>query len=567
MNWKKNSHWLLYLLFLSSCARQSSPTGGPKDTIPPILATSIPLHETVNYDAKTIELIFSEPVSVTNPKEQIIITPSIGKDYKVEARNQKIILTMENPLKDSTTYSFNFREAVQDITEKNPAKNLKLAFSTGTYIDSMTVSGIVYNIQDENLLNDITVALEPYNDTFSILKHPATYFTKSDKTGAYKLDNIKPGLYTLYAIADQNKNLFVDSKNEAYGFKRDSILLDHDIEKMDVGLTKLDLRPLKITSARPYNTYFNIKATKNLKEYSIQASDTSDIYASFGADRANIQIYNSFSNRDSIQIRAILTDSINNQVDTTLYAKFTAREVTPEKFTTEVRSTRLLADKGEIKIEVAFTKPLRELNFDSIYFEIDSLNKLSFDKNNVTYDESLRLLTLRRTFDKKLYKPVEAAPDDAKQPEQPAKDGRKPKTAKRAITNKLTLGRGAFISIENDSSASLGQNLLPQKTEDLGVIFAETKLPPDQSIIQLIDKTKRVKAEAVHKNKAAFEDLPPDNYQLRIIMDRNGNGVWDPGNYLTNEEPERIYYWKDEKGLKEIKLKANYEIGPLLIKY
>lgn len=90
MSLNKNLHWFVYIIFLISCARQSSPTGGPKDTIAPVLIRAIPRNESVNFNAKEIELIFSEDVILNSPKEQLIVTPTIGKDYKIVARKNAV---------------------------------------------------------------------------------------------------------------------------------------------------------------------------------------------------------------------------------------------------------------------------------------------------------------------------------------------------------------------------------------------------------------------------------------------------------------------------------------------
>src|SRR5688572_6814819 len=115
--------FLISFILLASCARQSSPSGGPMDSIPPILVNSQPRHQALNVNSSTLELEFDEIVTLGNPKEQLIITPSVGKNYDIEVRSKKVLLTFEDPLQDSTTYTFNFREAIQDITEKNPAEN------------------------------------------------------------------------------------------------------------------------------------------------------------------------------------------------------------------------------------------------------------------------------------------------------------------------------------------------------------------------------------------------------------------------------------------------------------
>src|SRR5688500_9616133 len=120
MKIRKQTHWLFYPLFLLACARQTTPTGGPKDSIPPQLVSSYPKQAATNFKEKTVELTFDEDVALNNPKEQLIITPALAKDPVIKTKKEKVTITFEEDLKDSSTYSINFRESIQDITEKNP---------------------------------------------------------------------------------------------------------------------------------------------------------------------------------------------------------------------------------------------------------------------------------------------------------------------------------------------------------------------------------------------------------------------------------------------------------------
>src|ERR1044071_2531071 len=150
---------LIWIIFIGGCARQSSPSGGPKDTIPPKLISANPKNEQTNFNGKTVQLEFDEFLNLNNAKEQVIITPSIGKEYEITAKRNTAKIDLNTELDSNTTYTINFREAVQDITERNPAKNLKLAFSTGSYVDSMTLQGTVIDFFSTKELKDVTVAL------------------------------------------------------------------------------------------------------------------------------------------------------------------------------------------------------------------------------------------------------------------------------------------------------------------------------------------------------------------------------------------------------------------------
>jgi uncharacterized protein (DUF2141 family) len=598
MNLGKQLHWLLYILFVLSCARQSTPTGGPKDTIPPVLISSDPRHEQVNYEGNTIELTFSELIALNNPKEQLIVTPTIGKDYEITVRNNRVVVKLDKPVKDSTTYTLNFREAVRDVTEKNPVRNLKLAFSTGTYIDSMSIQGVAFDERQQKILDNVTVVAQPLLDTFNIFKHQATYLSLTNKEGVYNLDNLKNGRYVIYAFTDQNKNLIVDSRNESYGFIADTIQLD-SAAVLDIGLVKQDMRELKMTSARPFNTYFNIKSSKNTKDFKITSEDTTVVLSStYGTDQSNIVLYNTFPGKDSLKINVFLYDSVQNKFDTTVYAKFRSGEnITPEKFEYQIFSSNIHADKGTMNVKFKFSKPLKEKNLDSLYFVIDSTQTIKFKDENFNYESKSRVLTLTTTFDKKLFpkkeqNPLEQSPQKkdtttrtnrnvslprATQSAAPTTDSTISETKKQAtsvkkeqkksITNQLFIGKTAFISIEQDTATRQLKPIEPKHTEDLGVILVEIPQGDEKVVVELLTKDNSVVQTVRHKNVISFEDLEPDDYQIRMFIDSNENGEWDAGNYYKKQEPEKVYYYENETGDRIIKLKANFEIGPLLITY
>jgi uncharacterized protein (DUF2141 family) len=562
MNLNKNLHWFIYAIFLLSCARQSSPTGGPKDTIPPILVRVIPRNEAINFKAKEIELIFSENVILNAPKEQLIVTPTIGKEYKIVNRKNSIILSFEDPLKDSTTYTFNFRESVQDITEKNPVRNLQLAYSTGTYIDSLAIEGTVYDMLKGKQIKDATVALHVENDTFNILEHPAVYFTKTDEKGKFKISHLKPDNYYLYAFEDKNRNLIVNSRTEAYGFISQYQYLLENIKDISVGLVRLDAGPLKLTSARPYNSYFNIRTTKNLRTTTLTAADSSDIAYTFGEDQANIRLYKT-TDKDSLQIHLLAIDSINNVIDTTLYAKFLTREVTPEKFEISIQSASILAHKGELEARLTTTKPIKEIHFDSLFFQVDSLTRVNFVPDDLTLDPLLRQITIRKRLDKALFETGEALDQQRTNSRaQPAIQGSVNEKKKKLPLNEFTLGTAAFISIENDSSKRLTLKIKPSNEQDLSIINVEIKTNEKSFLVELIDNSYKIIRQSKNKLKVRWEDLTPGDYQIRLIIDSNENGRWDPGNYFENDEPEKIVYYRAADGSTTIKgVKANWDIG------
>ncbi|HEY5747532.1 MAG TPA: Ig-like domain-containing protein [Chryseolinea sp.] len=579
MNLRKHLHWLLYPLFFLACARQTTPTGGPKDSLAPVLVASLPKHEQTKFKGKSVELTFNEAVQVNNPKEQIIIIPSIGKDFEATAKKNKVVLTFKDNTKDSTTYSINFRESVQDLTEKNPAENLKLAFSTGDYIDSLSIEGFIFDPLKGKESKDATVALFQ-SDTFNIFKHKPVYLTKTSEKGNYIIENLKPGDYYLYAMEDKNKNLLVDSKSETYGFIAKKITLTEDIKKEDIPVIKLDTRALKLTNSRPYNTYFNIKTSKNLDHYRLTPTEGEILLSAFAEDQANIRIYNTIEDKDSLAVRFNAYDSVSNAIDTTIYIKFSKRDVKKETFKVTSSQFKVIGTKGILKGSIIFNKPVAAINFDSIYYQIDSAKVVPILAENIKIDSAHNTVIIEKTFDKTLFP---KKPDPSSEPPKkkeapkpppkpaiaaaPAQDPKKPVPPPKPVQNQFIMSKGTFISVELDSSAASRETLKPSILEDTGIIFVEVKTDQKNFVIQLLNKDFKPVASRTNTTKTSFEDLDPGDYMIRLIIDKDGDGKWSPGNFQLHQEPEPIVFYKNEKKTQVVNLKANWELGPLLISY
>ncbi len=550
--------WLLTLLTISflvqQCAKQTSPTGGPKDETPPTLMQSSPAHQEVNFKGKEIKLTFDELIQLNNPREQLIITPGIGKKFETTARKNKVVLVLNSELQDSTTYSVNFRECVQDLNEKNPAV-LKLAFSTGSYIDSLNVTGTVTDILSDKGANNYTVALTPASDTFNIFKHPASWIALTDKQGRFAIENLKPGKYFIYAFEDINKNLTVDSKSEKYGFKSDDIGLEGAVDSVKIQAFKLDASKLKLISSRPTFAYFNIRFSKSLVDFKLLSANTEErIYSTLESDLSTIKVYNTIPDFDSLQVRLQAQDSTYSKVDTLIYIKFPKKESTKDNFSSKVEFCNFYENKSMFSSSIVFSKPVTGFTADSMYIQVDSLTRITFNKDDYEWNELLTELSISKKIELK------------SEPPETGKDKKSPKKPQTKKYNQLMLSKGSVISIENDTAVHINSPLKTIKTEDYGMISSkiETK---EEFILQLLDKSNKILEEIKNNKTHNFENIPAGNYSLRLLIDLNKNGKWDAGNYITKEQPEPIVFYNNPKGGKDIFLKANWQVGPLLISY
>lgn len=548
-------------LLLSSltfqCAKQTSPTGGPMDETPPKLLASLPRHEQTNVKSSKIELYFDEAIQLNNPREQIIITPSVGKKFETTFNKRKVTLDLKADLKENTTYSINFREAIQDLTEKNPA-TVKLAFSTGSYIDSLRINGKIQDALTEKTTSNYTVALAEASDTFSIFKHPAAWITITDKKGFFSIENLKPGSYILYAFNDKSKNLIVDSKSEQYSFLGKELTLTKNVDSIQLRTFKLDVNTLKLITARTTFAYFNLRFSKSLVNYQVTSVDSTIlVHSSLEPDLTTIKLYNTIPTLDSLQIRVRATDSLNYTVDTLVYMKFPKKEATRDKFAVTPVKPAVNESNSLLSAQLSFSKPVSKFNPDSTFIQVDSITRLPLLLEDYVWENNQTKLTITKEVDLKILFP----PDSSIAQPQKTKSSR---STKKDIS--LIIRKGAIISIENDTAQAVVAPVNYITLESTAII--ETKIQTNENfIIQLLNKSGQIIDQRLNQKNAVFENLPPDSYLLRLVIDINKNGKWDAGDFFNKTEPEPVVYYRNSKGIKETPLKANWRVGPLLITY
>jgi uncharacterized protein (DUF2141 family) len=531
---------ILFYLLLAACANIRTPSGGPKDEKPPVLLKSIPQNKDLNFKGKTVELNFNEAIKVNNPKEEIIMSPSPGKDIEIKVKQNKLYVTPKDGWKDSTTYTLLFREAVQDITENNSPINLKLAFSTGPTIDSLHITGKVEEILKGLPVEKITVAIYS-QDTFDIFKHTPNYFTKTDKRGVFALENLKHGNYKIYAFDDKNKNLKVESRTERYGFISKELTLHANVDSLRLGLFMLDSRPLKITAIRNVGNVTRLRFNKFITEYSFRPD--SNIVNAFGDNQTEINFWYPDSANDSIQLHLTATDSIENKIDSIFYIKKTNVKVPKERFKWSSGHPSVDPETGKFKTVLDFSKPVITLNFDSLFIKLDSVNKVAISKEDIEINTKHKLITVAKEIDKKIFK----------QEKDPELD--------------LYSGLGFAFSIDGDSTKASTVPVDILWPEDAGVLLVEVQTSAPNFIIQLLDGSGNIKRIVPNTRKYTFTNVPPGSYQLRLVVDDNKNGKWDPGNISQHKDAEKVIFYRTTDRKQSFPIRANWELGPLIIKY
>jgi hypothetical protein len=533
------------LALLYGCASQTTPTGGPQDKTPPDLVSSNPANNQKNFKGKTLQLTFNEDVRLKDPKEEILITPSPGKNILYTAKRNKITIEPEILWSDSTTFSISFRDGIQDITEGNPADNLRLAFSTGESIDSLMINGSVRNIFSQEIPEKITVAIYQ-SDTFNIFMHSPIYFTKINKKGQFSIQNLKAGDYYLYAFADKNKNLKVESKSEKFGYLSKPINLPAFKDSVNISLIQVDARPLAITSIRNTEKTTRVRFNKSIDSLKIIGLEKSEAIYMYDDTQSEVIFYQSFDKSDSIKIRLMTMDSVLQRLDTAFYIKYSATKIAKESFTLKELSFTYDLTTKELRHSLSSNKPIVQINYDSLYIKMDSTTTIQLNNEHIKLDTLYHRVSLVTH--------LEAKPDSTK-------------GKSTAFKPYLHYGIGTFISIDQDSSKTISKNITFRKEDETGLITGKIETTEKNYIVQLLYSDNTLAEKLINPKDITLKFVEPRDYKIMILIDSNRNGKWDPGSFENKIEPEKIIFYKSDEGKYSFPIRANWEYGPLVIKF
>ena len=393
--------------------------------------------------------------------------------------------------------------------------------------------------KENTWLEKITVAIYS-QDTFNLFTHTPGYFTKTNKSGRFTLENIKTGNYRIYAFDDKNKNLKVESRTELYGFISDTLSLFKNIDSLRMGLIMLDSRPLKFSSIRSVGLITKVRFNKYISDYKFEI-DTS-LTAAFGDNQSEVNIWYPAMSADSIKIQMSASDSLDYKIDSAFYIKKTSRSI-KDPFKWSMGDPRVDSETGIFTTTLSFNKPLININFDSLYIELDSINRVNLNQQDISIDIPHKEISLRKELDKKIFKTEE-------EPEL-----------------NLKTGKGFVYSIDGDTSKRLSENITIYWPERTGILLVQTQTQEKNYIIQLLDSQGKIVNSIYSIPKYTFKNLNPEEYQIRIIIDANKNKKWDPGNIMLNKSPEKVIFYTASDGKKKFPIRANWELGPLIIKF
>lgn len=514
------------ILALSQCGRRGSPTGGPKDETPPVLLKAEPENRTTRFNADRIRLYFDEYIKLQNTDKQLIISPPLKYPTELSpmgGASKYVEVKFDDTLLQNTTYTINFGQSVSDNNEGNPYNNLTYVFSTGDYVDSLSLSGVVadgYNLKPDAFISVMLYRMDSIYSDSIIYKSPPYYMTNTlDSAVIFNLNNLKGGKYRLIALKDDGKNNVFNPNVDKIGFVEDAIVLPTDttyVLRLFKEIPKYSSRPpVFAASNRILFGYQGGKAPKISLLTAIPDSVQTLITPVFGKD--SINFWFTPWKADSL-VFAIEPPELGIKADT-----FTVKPL-------KIKADSLLVSWNPRGEAVPPDSVFMNATLPLIGLDTSLISLMNQDSLLVPFKANLDTLNNRIFF------------DFSKEQEQ---------------TYELGMLPGAISDFFGGTNDSTTVKWRIRSATEFGILkFTVSGNPTYPLLVELTDKNfKLISRKTLQsEDELEFSWLKPDTYRIRVIFDANRNGKWDTGSFSDQRQPERVLHYPAP-----IEIRANWE--------
>ncbi len=514
-----------YIVTIISCANVVAPSGGEKDTTPPQLLNANPPNKSIHFSLNRITLDFDEYIKLNNINAQSYLYPSADGDLEFNLKGKALEISLDKVvLNPNTTYTLYFGNGIQDNNEGNTLKDFSYVFSTGSFIDSLSLSGSCVVAETNESTDEAIIGLYLSGNDSTFYKIKPYYYVRANKSGQFRFDNLAPGHYNLYALKDQNNNLYFDLPNESIAFLNDAIEISADTN-LSINLSLFDeessIKLLEAKSDRIGEVKFTFsKAILNptIKEINVAGRKPLDLFE-YGMTN-----------------------------DTVVY--WTSDVFEKEKFF-EVYDGSNFIDSAEVSMKyLGDTQSIKDIDTLIIFTKnanyIELGKELNINFNRPVAGSMLNQILVLEDTTQNIIEPKYVFKNDLL------------KTSlnilyswKEGMKYEIIIPKQTFtdiLGLQNDTTIF---ELVCKKQENYGTLFVEFKidsLNDKPYYIQLFDaKDKIVREEYIpNTKKLTYKLLDPGNYDLKIIEDLNENKKWDTGIFSEKKQPEKIISYKGE---------------------
>ncbi|PQB05648.1 Ig-like domain-containing protein [Aureitalea marina] len=524
---------LAMILAFSNCAKRGSPDGGPRDSIAPVILKTSPENYTIYFDTDEIRVTFDEFIRLEDLQQNLIISPPLEYQPEISPFNTSKTLKVKinDTLKENTTYSINFGQSIVDNNEGNPYLYYKYVFSTGSYIDSLTLSGTVRDALLSELAAQPTLMLyevtEEFTDSVVYLEKPTYITTLRDTTNLFEFTNLKEGRYLLVALQEEQSNYTFQPDTDKIGFIPQMVNVPSD-SLFDLVLFKEELD-------------YEVGRARHVSKYHLQLGfqgDGSDLYLEPMSELPDDFEFKRIRNREYDTIQYWFKPAIDVEQQDTLYFMarkgersdsiiVRTRDLYADSLVVNSISNRTLIPRDSFKIRA--NTPIVDLNPDLMEIMAQDSTMIVPE---VTLNEEFNEASL--VFDKA------------------------DETAYR-----VRFYPGAITDFYGETNDTLQYNFRTIALSDYGTLdlnlVGQANYP---LVVQLVDESYRVVREARLQSQEPinFDYILPAKYYIRLIEDSNDNGRWDSGNFLKRLLPEKVIYYPEL-----IEVRANWSLNETFI--
>ncbi|MBC8308321.1 MAG: Ig-like domain-containing protein [Pelagibacterales bacterium] len=518
------------LILVASCARRSSPSGGEKDSIPPILIASNPKINSVNFDADEIRLTFDEWVKLEKLDQQLIISPPLEKkQYEIKPLSgitKKIFVNFLDSLQENTTYTFNFGNSIVDNNEGNEMNFFSYTFSTGPTLDSLYLKGNIedaFNLETEEYLSLQLYKIDStYNDSIIFNEQP-TYIANTLDSTSYRFNNLRKGRYILIALKDVGNNYIFNPLYGKIGYYDSIVSLPKD-SIINLRLFKEETpiiwdKPHFINSEKIGFGYYGKLDLGKIHLIS-KIPDSVNYLFTKQQDKDTLYFWLSKNSIDSLEFNLKEIDTIK-----ALTVKFDrTKDSLIDSLSISSITKSVIGLKENFKL--SSNLPIKEIS-DSLIFirDIDSILIPFKSSINNNLDEISLDFDIRPQDEYSIY-----------------------------------LLPNAIVDLRDGTNDTLGFTTLTQSLEDYGNVSLNViRDTESEYILQMINSNNEIVREYNSISIDGifnFELITPGKYIFRMIKDDNGNKIWDTGNYLKRVQPEAVYYSNFE-----LDIRANWDFN------
>lgn len=512
-------------VYLVACAQASAPTGGPVDVDPPQPVSILPPPLTTYFSGNQFEIIFDEYVQVDDFGGQLLVSPPLNKPPQYKLRGKKLTVFWEERLLEETTYQVNLGESVKDFNEGNVNNGLIYVFSTGDYIDSLSLKGHVYDAATNEPVAGAKVMLYQQMEDSLPYTAPPAYLALTEADGSFNARYLPPDTFMIFILKEESSNYKYDGPPELIGFLEaplpstymDSIS-DHVIPLF---LEADTMQYLASTEGKDYGFFevaFNIPAQEPAITFTDNESNRPlEFFSLLNVGRDTLRSWINLNDfQDLEEVTVVIKDGTAFADTTEWYIE------TDPKYRQKASMKITPAGKGgkinaNAPISLGFNHPLEQVDTNLLVLYRDSVR---------IQPDSIRMTSYKRKVN--VHYPF------------------KPDQNYTLISN-----AGAFKDMYGNYSDSAGYKFGLHPADYYGVLkvkfLFDKPLERGRFIAYLKEGDRVMDTIKVREAKDVnFGKLPPGKYSLEGFFDENDNGQWDTGNFLKKEQPERRAFYSGE---------------------